>query len=179
MSEKITLCILFGGRSSEHEVSLSSAWSVLSNLNTARYDVLPVGITKDGAWYLYTGETEKIRDGSWCENADTLPRVTVDLTPGTRSLLLCPPGGIPERKRVDVVFPVLHGAYGEDGTVQGMLSLAGIPFVGCGCTSSGVCMDKSLTKLPVQKNAALMLCFFRTSRIAGVYPFSYPSSKVR
>ncbi len=149
MSEKITLCVLFGGRSSEYEVSLTSAYSVLTNLNAERYRVLPVGITREGAWYLYTGEWEKIRDGSWCGETARLPRVTVDLTPGSHSFLICPPGEIPRCEIVDVVFPVLHGAFGEDGTVQGMLSLADIPFIGCACTCSGVCMDKSLTKLPV------------------------------
>ncbi len=149
MSERITLCVLFGGHSSEYEVSLSSAYSVLTNLNAGRYDVMPVGITKEGAWYLYTGDWEKIRDGSWCQSPAQLPKVTVDLTPGARSLLICPPGELPYSRKVDVVFPVLHGAYGEDGTVQGMLALADIPFIGCGCTASGVCMDKSLTKFPV------------------------------
>lgn len=148
---KIKLCVLFGGRSSEYEVSLASAYCVLTNADPARYDILPVGITKDGAWHLFTGDFEKIRDGSWCENTDALPRVTVDLTPGAHALLICPPTGAPHAEAIDVVFPVLHGAYGEDGTVQGMLALAGIPFVGCGCASSVVCMDKSLTKLSVEK----------------------------
>ncbi len=146
---KIKLCVLFGGRSSEYEVSLASAYCVLTNASPARYEILPVGITKEGGWYLYTGDFEKIRDGSWCENTDTLPRVTVDLTSGAHALLICPPDGTPTAEAIDVVFPVLHGAYGEDGTVQGMLALAGIPFVGCGCASSSVCMDKSLTKLSV------------------------------
>ncbi len=146
---KIKLCVLFGGRSSEYEVSLASAYSVLTNADPAKYEILPVGITKDGAWLLYTGDYQKLRDGSWCENAGTLSRVTVDLTPGSHALLICPPNGAPYAETVDVVFPVLHGAYGEDGTVQGMLTLAEIPFVGCGCASSSVCMDKSLTKLCV------------------------------
>lgn len=151
MSNKITLCVLFGGHSSEYEVSLTSAYSVLTNANTARYDILPVGITREGAWHLFTGDYEKIRDGSWCDAASLLPSVTVDLTPGSQSLLITKSDGTCEKQKVDVVFPVLHGAYGEDGTVQGMLSLAGIPFVGCGCASSVVCMDKSLTKLPVNR----------------------------
>ncbi len=146
---KIKLCVLFGGRSSEHEVSLASAYCVLTNADPSRYDILPVGITKDGAWYLYTGDYEKIRDGSWCERPETLSRVTVDLTPGKHALLICSPEGEASTEQVDVVFPVLHGEGGEDGTVQGMLTLAGIPFVGCSCESSVVCMDKALTKLPV------------------------------
>ena len=148
---KLTLCVLFGGHSSEYEVSLVSAYSVLTNADPDRYDILPVGITKDGAWPLFTGDFEKIRDGSWGGHADALPRVTVDLTPGARALLIRPNGGTPHSHRLDVVFTVLHGAYGEDGTVQGMLALAGIPFVGCSCASSVICMDKSLTKLSVKE----------------------------
>ncbi len=148
---KIKLCVLFGGHSSEYEVSLASAYCVLTNADVEKYDILPVGITREGAWHLYTGDFEKIRDGSWCESTADLARVTVDLTPGSRALLVCPPNAVSYTAAVDVVFPVLHGAYGEDGTVQGMLALAGIPFVGCGCASSSVCMDKSLTKLSVAK----------------------------
>ena len=133
---KCTLCVLFGGRSSEYEVSLQSAYSVLKNADPARYDILPVGITREGDWRLFSGDYENIRNGCWCEDLALLPKVTVDLTPGSHSLILCPEGEPPIRKAVDVVFPVLHGAYGEDGTVQGMLALAGIPFIGCGCTSS-------------------------------------------
>ncbi len=158
---KLTLSVLFGGHSSEYEVSLVSAHSVLTNADPDKYDILPVGITKDGAWYLFTGDYEKIRDGSWCDDTAALPRVTVDLTPGARSLILHSPNGTAEKRPVDVVFPVLHGAYGEDGTVQGMLALAGIPFVGCSCASSVICMDKSLTKLSVAetgiRQAAFML----------------------
>lgn len=148
---KTTLCVLFGGHSSEYEVSLVSAFSVLTNADPARYDILPVGITKEGGWYLFDGEYSAIRDGSWAKRTSELPKVTVDLTPGASSLLICPPGKEPVRKKVDVIFPVLHGAYGEDGTVQGMLSLAGIPFIGCGCAASVISMDKALTKLSVEK----------------------------
>lgn len=150
-AKKITLGVLFGGRSSEYEVSLVSAYSVLTNADPARYDILPVGITKEGGWYLYDGDYAAIRDGSWVNGIDTLPRVTVDLTPGASAFLICPPGQAPIPRKVDVVFPVLHGAYGEDGTVQGMLALAGIPFIGCGCAASVISMDKALTKLSVEK----------------------------
>ena len=116
-TNKITLCVLFGGRSSEYEVSLVSAYSVLTNADPARYDILPVGITKEGGWYLFEGDYDAIRDGSCVNGIDTLPRVTVDLTPGSSAFLICPPDKAPIRTKADVVFPVLHGAYGEDGTV--------------------------------------------------------------
>lgn len=149
--EKIKLAVLFGGNSSEYEVSLKSAYSVLTNLDPEKYEVIPVGITREGLWTLYNGDTDDIPDGRWCADAEHLPRVTVDLTPGARSLWIRQPGGETVRRLpVDVVFPVLHGAFGEDGRLQGMLSSAGIPFVGCGSASSAVCMDKALTKCVVR-----------------------------
>lgn len=149
--EKIKLAVLFGGNSSEYEVSLKSAYSVLTNLDPEKYEVIPVGITRDGLWTLYGGDAEAIPDGSWCADTDSLPRVTVDLTPGARSFWIRRPGeNSMSRLPVDLVFPVLHGAFGEDGRLQGMLSSAGIPFVGCGSASSAVCMDKALTKCVVR-----------------------------
>ena len=144
---KKQLVVLFGGHSSEYEVSLVSAYAVLTNTDTEKYDILPVGITKDGLWLAYTGDYADIPTNKWCENPDSLPRVTVDLTPNAQSFLLRAKDGTTlSRLRADVVFPVLHGAYGEDGAVQGLLELAGIPFVGCGHASSAVCMDKTFTK---------------------------------
>lgn len=144
--KKIQLCVLFGGRSSEYEVSLQSAYSVLTNADPEKYEILPVGITKEGAWYYYTGSYESVRDGSWCADTSVLDRVALDLASGRREFCLFSADGGVHTLPVDVVFPVLHGSYGEDGTVQGMLSLAGIPFVGCGSASGAVCMDKVFTK---------------------------------
>lgn len=166
---KRTLCVLFGGHSSEYEVSLSSAYSVLTNADPDRYDLLPVGITREGDWRLFSGDFEDVKNGRWCENAERLPKVTVELTPGAHSLLICPDGEAPRHQPVDAVFPVLHGAYGEDGTVQGMLALAGIPFIGCGCTSSGVCMDKTLTKLSVAQTGIRQAAYV-TARRDEAYP---------
>lgn len=144
--KKIKLCVLFGGRSSEYEVSLQSAYSVLTNADPEKYEILPVGITKEGAWYYYTGSYESVRDGSWCADTSALDRVALDLASGRREFCRFAQDGGVHTLPVDVVFPVLHGSYGEDGTVQGMLSLAGIPFVGCGSASGAVCMDKVFTK---------------------------------
>lgn len=141
--KKIKLCVLFGGRSSEYEVSLKSAYSVLSNADREKYDILPVGITKEGEWYFFEGDYESVFDGSWCADTSAMKRVVLDLA--DKKFCLINETGVCDFP-VDVVFPVLHGSYGEDGTVQGMLSLAEIPFVGCGSASGAVCMDKLFTK---------------------------------
>lgn len=146
-NEKIKLCILFGGKSSEHDVSLISAYGVLSNVDRNEFDVISVGITKNGEWYLYEGELDKIKNGTWCESAETMKKTVIDPAPGRDSFITVSPDGKIERLKVDVVFPVLHGANGEDGTLQGLLSLAGVKYVGCDHTSSGVCMDKAFTKV--------------------------------
>ncbi|MBE6708857.1 MAG: D-alanine--D-alanine ligase [Ruminococcaceae bacterium] len=134
---KIKLAVLFGGESSEHEVSLVSASAVIDNIDRDVIDPVMIGITRSGEWYLYDGTTEDIRNGAWQNGA--CGRITLDLAGGG----LCADG---KHLDVDAVFPVLHGAFGEDGTVQGMLELAKIPVVGCGSASSAVCMDKAFTK---------------------------------
>jgi len=134
---KTKLAVLFGGRSSEHEVSLVSAAAVIDNIDTSEITPVMIGIKKTGEWYLFEGDTSAIRDGSW-EMGDISP-VTLSLTGDG----LVAKG---EPLFVDAVFPVLHGLFGEDGTVQGIFELVGIPVVGCGCASSAVCMDKAFTK---------------------------------
>ncbi len=137
--------VLFGGVSSEYEVSLRSAESVISNIPRDRFEVVPVGILKDGQWFRYTGPVDKIGDGSWA--ADAGNRTPAVLSPDRvhGGLGLLHAGGPVEWLSVDVVFPVLHGRNGEDGTVQGLLALSGIPCVGCGVLASAVCMDKAVT----------------------------------
>lgn len=137
-----TVCVLFGGTSSEHEVSRMSATSILSQIRRDRWEVVTCGITKDGRWLLYTGPVEKILDGSWQDGGHTEPAV---LSPdrGHAGLLVCGRDGI-RTVPVDVVFPALHGKCGEDGTVQGLLELAGIPYVGSGVLASALCMDKAV-----------------------------------
>jgi D-alanine-D-alanine ligase len=139
--DKPMVAVLFGGVSSEHEVSLLSAKSVIDNIPRDRYDVLMLGITKKGQWLLYNGETSALPDGSWENNpGNTGAHISPDAT--VHGIVI--KSG--EVRRIDAVFPVLHGANGEDGTVQGLLTLAQIPFVGCGCASSAVCMDKMFQK---------------------------------
>ena len=136
--------ILFGGVSSEHEVSLRSAAAVIRNIDRARWTVSTLGITKDGRWLLYTGETDRIEDGSWLADTANQTPAVLSSDRSVHGLVVLRDNGA-ENVYVDVVFPVLHGKNGEDGTMQGFLQLAGIPFVGCDALSSAMGMDKAVT----------------------------------
>ena len=143
---KLRVGIVFGGRSGEHEVSLASARSVMAALDAQRYEIVPVGITRDGRWIAGGDPLAALATGD-----ESLSRPVALLgDPAQRGLVeLDEPGGPLARTRLvdlDVVFPVLHGPYGEDGTVQGLLDLAGIPYVGAGVTGSAVAMDKVVFK---------------------------------
>lgn len=132
--------VLFGGCSPEYGVSLQSAAAVLAYMDKTKYEPVPVGITHTGDWFYYTGEISRIADDSWCGSGDCVP-VTVSLNRNEQCLLLMR-GDHAERLKIDVALPVLHGKNGEDGTVQGLFELAGIPVAGCGILSSALCMDK-------------------------------------
>jgi len=133
---KLRVAVVFGGRSTEHAISCLSAGSVLSELDRDRFDVVPVGITVDGAWVLGSAEPKALAAGELSTEL-VVPSNLVPMAPERVGEVL---GGI------DVVFPVLHGAYGEDGTIQGLLELAGIPYVGAGVLSSATAMDKEFGK---------------------------------
>lgn len=137
------VAVLFGGVSSEHEVSLISASSVINNIPSDRYQVYPVGITKDGRWLSFGGDLEKIQNGSWSEDPSCMPAL---FTPDrSKKAFYRLEEGAWQPVEIDAVFPVLHGRNGEDGSVQGLCQLSGIPCVGCGVTASAACMDKALT----------------------------------
>ena len=140
---KKTALIIFGGKSTEHDVSLVSAASVIRNIPRDKYDVLTLGITKEGAWYLFDGTADEIESGAWLNGKITKAFIAPDAGAG---LAVLRGNGI-EYIHIDVIFPVLHGKNGEDGTVQGLFELAGIPYVGCGHLSSAVTMDKQFTNL--------------------------------
>ncbi|USG67866.1 D-alanine--D-serine ligase VanG [Brevibacillus ruminantium] len=143
--KKITVAILFGGCSSEYEVSLKSATAVLENLDLEKYDVLLLGITKEGQWLQYGGSTDRIKNDTWHQSKECVPAF---LSPCRQVQgVVALHNGVMMTTRVDVVFPVLHGKNGEDGTVQGLLALAGIPFVGCHSLSSAICMDKDIAHI--------------------------------
>lgn len=145
--QKLSVCVLFGGISPEHEVSLRSAESVLNNMDAQKYNILPVGITKEGDWILYGGKDyAQLPTGQWRNHPDNC-RATISPIRGQG--LVCFTEGCVEYKHIDVVFPVLHGENGEDGAMQGLLQMAGIPYVGPHVSASAVAMDKTLTKLVV------------------------------
>lgn len=141
----IHLCCLFGGESTEYEVSLRSVTSVIEHCNPKKFNLTLVGITRDGKWYLYRGAVEKIAANTWWEDPADISPAMFSPSKGDRCLLVLHEDRV-ERLPVDVIFPVMHGAHCEDGTLQGLLELSGIPFVGPGCRASAVCMDKYTTK---------------------------------
>lgn len=142
---KLNIVVLFGGCSSEHEVSLQSAASVMDHLPRDFYHVIPIGITKQGRWLSYSGPVEQIADGRWEKHPTCCEAV---LSPDRRhgGVLKLSPDGSYLALKVDCVIPVLHGKNGEDGSIQGLLEIAGIPYVGSGVLSSAVCMDKVMTR---------------------------------
>ena len=143
--KKLSVCVLFGGMSPEHEVSLRSAESVLNNIDQSKYNVFPVGITKEGDWILYNGhDYSLLPTGQW---KDCPENRRAAISPVRGQGLLSFEADCVVRERIDVVFPVLHGENGEDGAMQGLLQLAGIPYVGPHVAASAVSMDKTLTKL--------------------------------
>ena len=141
-SAKLSLAVIFGGVSSEHEVSRMSVTSILENLSNERYEVHMVGITKEGRWLLYTGPVEDILSGAWEQGPVTPAFLSPD--PSVHGLVALRDGKA-ETIHVDVIFPALHGKNGEDGTIQGLFQLSGIPYVGCDTESSAICMDKAVT----------------------------------
>ncbi len=142
MSKKVVV-VLFGGQSSEHEISKISASTVISALDKNKYYVMPVYITAEGHWMMYDGPVENITNGKWENYA-----AKVVLSPDTEhGGLLRIVGGKVKVIPVDIVFPVLHGKGGEDGTIQGLLELAEMPYVGCGVLASALSMDKAYTKI--------------------------------
>ena len=145
--KKLSVCVLFGGISPEHEVSLRSAESVLNNMDPEKYNIFPVGITKEGDWVLFgCTDYSMLSAGTW---RDCPKNRRATISPVRGQGLLSFEGDCVVREHIDVVFPVLHGENGEDGAMQGLLQLAGIPYVGPHISASAVSMDKTLTKLVV------------------------------
>ena len=139
--KRLRVGVLFGGRSGEHEVSLASAASVIRALDPEKYEVVPIGISKDGRWLVGTGAQKMLPDV-----LKTGERVFLPPDPTAATIVPVAQGGGRPAITVDVVFPVLHGTFGEDGTIQGFLELAGLPYVGPGVLSSAVGMDKDVQK---------------------------------
>ena len=137
--KKKTVGIVFGGVSSEHDISCISAKSIIKNIDLNKYNIVLIGITKNGRWYIFNDDVELLPEDKWLNSRSLVPAfISPDASVGG---LVTAKGDI---IKLDVVFPVLHGKNGEDGTIQGLFQLAQIPFVGCDATSSGVCMDKAV-----------------------------------
>lgn len=141
---KINVGIIFGGKSSEHEVSRVSAQAIINNISKEKYNLHLIGITKCGEWFLFTGSSDEVGSGEW-ENSDSKKRAFISPDSSVKGLVVNKGDGNFETIQMDVVIPVLHGKNGEDGTIQGLLELSEIPFVGCDTTSSSACMDKVIT----------------------------------
>jgi D-alanine-D-alanine ligase len=161
---KIRVAVVFGGRSAEHTISCVSAGSVLANLDPERFEVVPVGITREGGWVLGTSDPSTLRiSGTELPSVTDGTSLVLAADPTRRELMTVEPGAATEvLAGVDVVFPLLHGAFGEDGTIQGMLELADVPYVGAGVLASAAAMDKEYAKkllaaegLPVGHYAAI------------------------
>lgn len=140
MSKK-KIAVLFGGCSSEYGVSLQSAYSVLTELDRDKYEIIPIGITRGGDWFRFLGEPEAVLNDTWTGAPELTVPVAVSQSRSDHGIIEFRRSG-PENVRIDMAFPVLHGKNGEDGTVQGVFEIAGIPVVGCGTLSSALCMDK-------------------------------------
>ncbi|MGY1785901.1 D-alanine--D-alanine ligase family protein [Geodermatophilus sp. SYSU D00698] len=145
---KVRVAVVFGGRSAEHAISCVSAGSVMAALDRERYEVVPVGIARDGRWVLPDEGQQLAIDGGRLPEVTGGTAVSLVGDPAGRGLAVLEPAAAigPALTEVDVVFPVLHGAYGEDGTVQGLLEMSGLPYVGSGVFASAASMDKEFTK---------------------------------
>ncbi len=156
-SRKLRVGVLFGGRSGEHEVSLASAASIIRGLDPQKYEAVPIGITKEGHWLIGAGAQKMLP-----EVLRTGQRVVMSADP-TESALM-PIDGSAQGQKLDVVFPVIHGTFGEDGTMQGLLELAGLPFVGAGVLGSAIAMDKDVAKKLMQVAGILVVPWIAVQR---------------
>lgn len=140
---KKKVLVLFGGVSSEHDVSLNSASSVMKNIPTDKYDIVAMGITKEGKCFVFNGSPDLLPNGNWLKDEALLEPAVISCDRSHHGIIRLADGAKVEY--IDVVFPVLHGKNGEDGTMQGLLEISGIPYVGCNTAASAICMDKAVT----------------------------------
>lgn len=151
---KIKVAVLFGGVSNEHDISLISAANIINAIPGDKYEVIPIGITKKGRWLYYPGDISCISSGRWESNPDCVPAVILP-DPMYKGVMKISENGSSITK-IDVVFPALHGQNGEDGVIQGLLKLSGIPYVGCDVISSANCMDKAFAHTILGANGIAM-----------------------
>jgi D-alanine--D-alanine ligase len=142
--KRTRLAVLFGGQSSEYEVSLVSAYSILNNIDRDKYEIITIGITKEGRWLLYNGSTDRIKSDHW-NQPGFVKDAFISPSPFTNGIIALIGDSEYTTIKIDVVFPVLHGKNGEDGTIQGLLEMSGLPYVGCDTLTSAICMDKCVS----------------------------------
>lgn len=176
-NKKITVAVLFGGVSSEHDVSLMSAVSVLRAIPKEKYQIITIGITKAGKWLEYTGNIDDIQKKDW-ELDTSLKQMLLSPDRSHGGFLVLEESGY-RLVKVDVCFPVLHGKNGEDGAMQGLFQVAGIPFVGCDMTSSADCMDKEITHTILEAKGIPMAkwCSIRAEEVAQKEQFDHFAKK--
>ncbi|MCD6109715.1 D-alanine--D-alanine ligase [bacterium] len=142
MVDKIRVAIVFGGRSGEHEVSIVSAKNIIESIDKKKYDIIPIGITKDGRWFSGDNIIKLFQAGDY----SGLSAVSLNSKSGSNELLHLSENESYKKLHIDIFFPALHGPYGEDGTIQGLFEMANVPYTGCGVLTSSVGMDKLMTK---------------------------------
>ena len=157
-NEKMKVLILFGGTSPEHEVSRNSAAAMVKHIDMDRFDVLKIGITKEGRWFLTDALPEEMADGRW-ETHESNKEAIVSPDRSVHGIV-CEG----EKIRIDCVFPMFHGECGEDGTIQGLFEIAGLPYVGAGVGSSACSMDKTLTKILAARTGVRQAAYYMISR---------------
>jgi D-alanine---D-serine ligase len=163
---RINVAILFGGHSAEYGVSLQSASAVIKSLDREKYNIIRLGITREGGWLKFDGDDARIEDDTWMSAGPCAPAI-ISPDRRTRGILVFENGAV-STLPVDAVFPVLHGKNGEDGTAQGLLALAGIPCVGCGVLCSAICMDKDVAhRLVAQEGIRVPNSVALTARAAA------------
>lgn len=136
---KRSVCIIFGGKSEEYEVSLRSAYCVLENIDTDKYKITKIGVTRDGKWFKFLGENDEILKDEWQKHTEI---IKIDFSTGC----------VDNLGEIDIIFPVMHGTFCEDGRLQGIFEALNIKYVGCDSLSSFLCMDKELTKMVAEKH---------------------------
>ncbi|MBQ8732475.1 MAG: D-alanine--D-alanine ligase [Oscillospiraceae bacterium] len=169
--KKPTICVIFGGASSEHEVSCVSAASICRNIDPERFDVVRLGIARNGDSFLFSGTPEQMESGQWLLDRNNRS-AHISHNPSDHGLLFSDGEILP----IDLLFPVLHGKNGEDGSIQGLFQLSGIPYVGCGILSSAICMDKEMTHIML---ASAGIPMARYAAVRKSEPFSQALEKAR
>ncbi|MDQ0207480.1 D-alanine--D-alanine ligase family protein [Alkalicoccobacillus murimartini] len=169
--ERRTVAVLFGGVSTEHEVSLQSAAAIIESIPTAKYNVIKIGITKNGSWYKFDGISKQIKNKSW-EKSPFLKRVVISPDHQKPGLIVLDESEL-TYLNIDCYFPVLHGKNGEDGTIQGLFDISDVPYVGCGTLSSALCMDKVFAQQIVRSEG------LRTTEFISFHKHQYRYQEVK